>query len=84
LQRIVTTRPVNIKLLQLQLQGSVSVSVNEGPGEIASIFLGDAAKDKNYDKKLLKKLRNLFNRFLQACDEALKINGDNIKADQVC
>lgn len=77
------TQPINIKMLQLQLQGCVSVSVNEGPGEIANVFLGEAAKSKKYDPKQLKRLRNLFGRFMAACSEALKVNGDVIGPDQV-
>ncbi len=83
LVRVTHTLPINIKLLQLQLQGCVSVSVNEGPGEIANVFLGENAKAKNYDPVQVKHLRSLFGRFLAACTEALKVNGDVIGPDQV-
>lgn len=40
--------PVNVTLLQLQLQGSVNTTVNEGPAEIARVFLGPQAAGKGY------------------------------------
>lgn len=58
------------------------MSVNEGPGEIANVFLGAAAQHKDYDKKKLRKLRQVFGRFLSVCGDALKLNADHIGADQ--
>eukprot|EP00041_Stephanoeca_diplocostata_P039490 m.1632108 g.1632108 ORF g.1632108 m.1632108 type:complete len:2191 (-) comp25404_c0_seq3:4177-10749(-) len=72
---------VDMKLLQLKLQGSVSVSVNEGPGEIASIFL-DKRKDIE-DKTKVKLLRRKFNLFLAICEEALVLNESKIEQDQL-
>ena len=43
LKNVVETKPFNAKMLQLQLQGAVMTSVNEGPAHIAKVFLGEIA-----------------------------------------
>jgi hypothetical protein len=66
LSAVTTTFPVNIKLLQLVLQGTVSVSVNAGPMAIAKTFLGNELKI-NYDPQKQRKLRRLFKNLVSYC-----------------
>jgi hypothetical protein len=91
---LVKATPLNIKLMQLQLQGCVSVSVNEGPGEIANVFLKkslggpaadgpDAAAAKKKHEQQLKNLRRKFVVFLGVCEEALTMNELNIDQNQM-
>lgn len=40
LRLLTEARPINLKLLQLKLDGAVLASVNEGPGAIAKAFFG--------------------------------------------
>lgn len=94
LSALVKATPLNIKLVQLQLQGCVSVSVNEGPGEIANVFLkkglggpsdkgaGAAAALKKHEQQL-KNLRRKFVVFLGVCEEALMVNEQNISQSQM-
>eukprot|EP00053_Salpingoeca_punica_P019708 m.201446 g.201446 ORF g.201446 m.201446 type:complete len:1981 (-) comp17705_c0_seq2:210-6152(-) len=82
LQFITQLVPVNLKLLQLQLQGSVSVAVNEGPTEIANVFLAESAASK-FQPAQVKRLRQGFHKFLKACDDALSLNEENIENDQL-
>lgn len=59
----------------------MSVSVNEGPGEIANVFLG--ANAEKHDARLIKKLRHVFGRFLKTCKDALELNAALVEKDQV-
>lgn len=75
LERFRTTLPIDVKMLQLQLQGSVSVSVNDGPGLIAQKFLGKDAptpSDKS-GEKLVKRLKQTFGRFIDECELSLQV-----------
>ena len=64
---------VDPKALQLILQGSVRLQVNEGPLEIASTFLAPN-KISKYPADKVEKLREKFREFLKACDAALTMN----------
>jgi len=64
---------VDPKALQLILQGSVRLQVNEGPLEIASTFLS-ANKVSKYPPEKVEKLREKFRDFLKACNDALTMN----------
>ncbi|XP_063901739.1 dedicator of cytokinesis protein 7-like isoform X2 [Zophobas morio] len=81
LSAVTTTFPVNIKLLQLVLQGTVSVSVNAGPMAIAKTFLGNELKI-NYDPQKQRKLRRLFKNLVSYCQTAVQLNFQNSPADQ--
>ena len=71
---------VDIKLLQLKLQGSVSVSVNEGPAKMAQVFLSKGAAVT--DKKSVRKLKQKFGQFLELCSKGLDINKAKITESQ--
>lgn len=47
------TQVVNVKLLQLSLQGAVSVTVNEGPMQIAKAFLRDYTPKPDEAKQVM-------------------------------
>eukprot|EP00118_Oscarella_pearsei_P025448 m.308201 g.308201 ORF g.308201 m.308201 type:complete len:2149 (+) comp43549_c0_seq1:30-6476(+) len=72
--------PPNPKLLQVQLQGAISPTVNQGPFEIANVFLSDkAVVEKSI---LLQKLRSCFREFTLRCGQALDKNKQLISDDQ--
>jgi dedicator of cytokinesis protein 6/7/8 len=62
--------------LQMRLQGSVLLQVNQGPKAICSAFLGEGADTNSFPSEQLDYLRRTFHRFLQACQEAVTLNGE--------
>ncbi|XP_078054580.1 dedicator of cytokinesis protein 8-like isoform X2 [Mustelus asterias] len=74
--------PPNMKLLQMVLQGSVGTTVNQGPLEVAQVFLSEIPDDP----KLFRhhnKLRICFKDFLKRCENALKKNKSLITSEQL-
>ncbi|KAJ0001252.1 hypothetical protein NQD34_006272 [Periophthalmus magnuspinnatus] len=73
--------PADSKMLQMVLQGSVGTTVNQGPLEVAQVFLSDIPDDP----KLFRhhnKLRLCFKDFTKRCEDALKKNKALIGPDQ--
>ncbi|KAI1900070.1 hypothetical protein AGOR_G00046250 [Albula goreensis] len=69
------------KMLQMLLQGSVGATVNQGPLEVAQVFLNEIPADP----KLFRhhnKLRLCFKEFILRCGEAVEKNKHLIAADQ--
>ncbi|XP_034026414.1 dedicator of cytokinesis protein 8 isoform X2 [Thalassophryne amazonica] len=69
------------KLLQMLLQGSVGTTVNQGPLEVAQVFLNEIP----VDPKLFRhhnKLRLCFKEFIMRCGEAVEKNKHLITTDQ--
>ncbi|XP_028314469.1 dedicator of cytokinesis protein 8 isoform X2 [Gouania willdenowi] len=69
------------KMLQMLLQGSVGATVNQGPLEVAQVFLNDIPADP----KLFRhhnKLRLCFKEFILRCGEAVEKNKHLITLDQ--
>uniref|UniRef100_A0A8C8DWN4 Dedicator of cytokinesis 8 n=1 Tax=Oryzias sinensis TaxID=183150 RepID=A0A8C8DWN4_9TELE len=69
------------KMLQMLLQGSVGATVNQGPLEVAQVFLNEIPADP----KLFRhhnKLRLCFKEFIMRCGEAVEKNKHLITADQ--
>ncbi|XP_060701989.1 dedicator of cytokinesis protein 7-like isoform X1 [Hemiscyllium ocellatum] len=82
LAKATSVDPPNMKLLQMVLQGSVGTTVNQGPLEVAQVFLSEIPDDP----KLFRhhnKLRICFKEFLKRCDDALKKNKCLITHDQL-
>ena len=52
--------PVDSKILQMVLQGCVGTTVNQGPIEVANVFLGDLFDGKKSPTKHQNKLRLCF------------------------
>ncbi|XP_023572954.1 dedicator of cytokinesis protein 6 isoform X1 [Octodon degus] len=73
--------PPDCKMLQMVLQGSVGPTVNQGPLEVAQVFLADIPEDP----KLFRhhnKLRLCFKDFCKKCEDALRKNKALIGPDQ--
>ncbi|CAL8303287.1 unnamed protein product [Merluccius merluccius] len=73
--------PPDSKMLQMVLQGSVGTTVNQGPLEVAQVFLSDIPEDP----KLFRhhnKLRLCFKDFTKRCEDALRKNKALIGPDQ--
>ncbi|XP_060697150.1 dedicator of cytokinesis protein 8 isoform X2 [Hemiscyllium ocellatum] len=73
--------PPDPKLLQMVLQGSVGATVNQGPLEVAQVFLAEIPEDS----KLFRhhnKLRLCFKEFIMRCGEAVEKNKGLIATDQ--
>ncbi|XP_066567304.1 dedicator of cytokinesis protein 8 isoform X2 [Amia ocellicauda] len=69
------------KMLQMVLQGSVGATVNQGPLEVAQVFLNEIPGDP----KLFRhhnKLRLCFKEFIMRCGEAVEKNKHLIASDQ--
>ncbi|XP_053727875.1 dedicator of cytokinesis protein 8 isoform X1 [Synchiropus splendidus] len=69
------------KMLQMLLQGSVGTTVNQGPLEVAQVFLNEIPADP----KLFRhhnKLRLCFKEFIMRCGEAVEKNKHLITPDQ--
>nr|XP_046243653.1 dedicator of cytokinesis protein 8 isoform X2 [Scatophagus argus] len=69
------------KMLQMLLQGSVGATVNQGPLEVAQVFLNEIPADP----KLFRhhnKLRLCFKEFIMRCGEAVEKNKHLITVDQ--
>uniref|UniRef100_A0A8C5L0K0 Dedicator of cytokinesis 6 n=1 Tax=Jaculus jaculus TaxID=51337 RepID=A0A8C5L0K0_JACJA len=73
--------PPDAKMLQMVLQGSVGPTVNQGPLEVAQVFLAEIPEDP----KLFRhhnKLRLCFKDFCKKCEDALRRNKALIGPDQ--
>ncbi|KAI4895013.1 hypothetical protein NFI96_016225 [Prochilodus magdalenae] len=73
--------PADSKMLQMVLQGCVGTTVNQGPLEVAQVFLSDIPEDP----KLFRhhnKLRLCFKDFTKRCEDALRKNKALIGPDQ--
>lgn len=73
--------PADPKMLQMVLQGCVGTTVNQGPLEVAQVFLADIPDDP----KLFRhhnKLRLCFKDFAKRCEDALRKNKALIGPDQ--
>lgn len=72
--------PINVKTLQILLQGSVIPQVNAGPLAIARDFLGNPDA---YSAVHIERMRTAFARFLQVNSQALRQNKSNIDPSQM-
>ncbi|KAL7830730.1 hypothetical protein SRHO_G00318570 [Serrasalmus rhombeus] len=73
--------PADSKMLQMVLQGCVGTTVNQGPLEVAQVFLSEIPEDP----KLFRhhnKLRLCFKDFTKRCEDALRKNKALIGPDQ--
>ncbi len=80
--------PADPKILQMVLQGCIGTTVNQGPLEVANVFLRDLFLHSNNPEtipvisKHQNKLRLCFKDFDKKCDDALKRNKKLITPDQ--
>ncbi|KAM8960557.1 dedicator of cytokinesis protein 8 [Pelodytes ibericus] len=73
--------PPDAKMLQMVLQGSVGATVNQGPLEVAQVFLAEIPADTKLYRHH-NKLRLCFKEFIMRCGEALERNKTLISSDQ--
>ncbi|XP_065513982.1 dedicator of cytokinesis protein 8 [Caloenas nicobarica] len=73
--------PPDAKMLQMVLQGSVGATVNQGPLEVAQVFLSEIPADPKLYRHH-NKLRLCFKEFIMRCGEAVEKNKRLITADQ--
>uniref|UniRef100_A0A8C7EDF4 Dedicator of cytokinesis 8 n=1 Tax=Nothoprocta perdicaria TaxID=30464 RepID=A0A8C7EDF4_NOTPE len=73
--------PPDVKMLQMVLQGSVGATVNQGPLEVAQVFLAEIPADPKLYRHH-NKLRLCFKEFIMRCGEAVEKNKRLIAADQ--
>lgn len=75
-------QPADPKILQMVLQGCIGTTVNQGPFEIALVFLSGISEGQTKITKEQNKLRLCFKDFSKKCHDALKKNKNLIHADQ--
>ncbi|XP_034266183.1 dedicator of cytokinesis protein 8 isoform X2 [Pantherophis guttatus] len=73
--------PPDAKMLQMVLQGSVGATVNQGPLEVAQVFLAEIPDDPKFYRHH-NKLRLCFKEFIMRCGEALEKNRHLITPEQ--
>ncbi|XP_072928200.1 dedicator of cytokinesis protein 8 isoform X1 [Hemitrygon akajei] len=73
--------PPDAKMLQMVLQGSVGTTVNQGPLEVAQVFLAEIPENSNLFRHH-NKLRLCFKEFIMRCGDALEKNKHLITSDQ--
>ncbi|VDP40262.1 unnamed protein product [Soboliphyme baturini] len=77
--------PPDAKILQMVLQGCIGTTVNQGPLEIANVFLRDTGvgtQDGTVTPTLQHKLRLSFKDFSKKCSDALRVNRKLISSNQ--
>ncbi|XP_069184985.1 dedicator of cytokinesis protein 7 isoform X10 [Procambarus clarkii] len=73
--------PPDHKILQMVLQGCIGTTVNQGPMEVAHIFLSDLLESRKPPSRLQNKLRLCFKDFSKKCYDALRRNKTLIGPD---
>ncbi|XP_076463063.1 dedicator of cytokinesis protein 7-like isoform X1 [Babylonia areolata] len=76
------TEPMDAKILQMVLQGCIGTTVNQGPLEVALVFLSEVAEGKQVPTRHHNKLRLCFKDFLKKCADALHKNKTLITPEQ--
>ncbi|XP_067118403.1 dedicator of cytokinesis protein 7 isoform X1 [Centruroides vittatus] len=74
--------PADPKILQMVLQGCMGTTVNQGPMEIAIVFLSDLVDGQKTPTPLQNKLRLCFKDFSKKCSDALRKNRTLIGPEQ--
>ncbi|XP_070194616.1 dedicator of cytokinesis protein 7-like isoform X3 [Littorina saxatilis] len=76
------TEPLDTKILQMVLQGCIGTTVNQGPLEVALVFLAEGSEGKQVPTRHHNKLRVCFKDFLKKCGDALHRNKTLITHEQ--
>ncbi|XP_026681191.1 dedicator of cytokinesis protein 7 isoform X2 [Diaphorina citri] len=82
LSNSIRQEPPDPKILQMVLQGCIGTTVNQGPMEMAVVFLSDLLDGEKSPTKLQNKLRLCFKDFSKKCCDALRKNKTLIGPDQ--
>ncbi|CAJ0919907.1 unnamed protein product, partial [Mesorhabditis belari] len=77
--------PPDAKMLQMVVQGCIGTQVNQGPIQVANVFLVNCALDERGKPvdRLQNKLRLCFKDFSKKCCDALMLNKQLIQPDQL-
>ncbi|KAL3867584.1 hypothetical protein ACJMK2_040468 [Sinanodonta woodiana] len=76
------TEPPDTKMLQMVLQGCLGTTVNQGPVEVALVFLKGVSEGKELPSRHHNKLRLCFKDFMKKCYDALHKNKLLITVEQ--
>ena len=79
LQKVLMNPVTDMKMLQMQIQGSCGVTVNAGPLEYASAFLGNR---NDYNAEGIQRLRSVFDQLLHILSVGLAQNARMVQSDQ--
>lgn len=79
LEAVVDAKPPDMVMLQMQVQGIVSMQVNAGPMEYASVFLGHAEK---YDVAKIARLQEEFAYMIVHLERGISLNASLVSSDQ--
>ncbi|CAF0863036.1 unnamed protein product [Rotaria sordida] len=82
LRAAIQQEPADPKILQMVIQGCISTAVNQGPLEVANIFLNPIMNGLELPNIHHNRLRLCFKEFTRRLAEALKRNKTLIHADQ--
>ncbi|CAB3365687.1 Hypothetical predicted protein [Cloeon dipterum] len=74
--------PPDAKMLQMVLQGCIGTTVNQGPMEVAIVFLSNLTDGQTKPTQQQNKLRLCFKDFSKKCGDALRKNKNLIGPDQ--
>ncbi|XP_039764432.1 dedicator of cytokinesis protein 7 isoform X2 [Pararge aegeria] len=74
--------PPDPKMLQMVLQGCIGTTVNQGPLELAQVFLAPVVEGAQPPTRLTNKLRLAFKDFSKKCHDALRKNKNLISSEQ--
>ncbi|CAG9567548.1 unnamed protein product [Danaus chrysippus] len=77
-----SAEPADPKMLQMVLQGCIGTTVNQGPLELAQVFLAPVVEGQQPPTRLTNKLRLAFKDFSKKCHDALKKNKNLISSEQ--
>lgn len=78
----VIQEPPDVKILQMVLQGSIGAQVNQGPLEVANVFLGELVDNRMIATYHQSRLRLCFKEFIKRISDCLKKNRQLISAEQ--
>ncbi|PVD22808.1 hypothetical protein C0Q70_16064 [Pomacea canaliculata] len=74
--------PLDTKILQMVLQGCIGTTVNQGPLEVALVFLAEVSEGKQVPGRHHNKLRLCFKDFIKKCGDSLHKNKSLITHEQ--
>nr|CDJ91787.1 Pleckstrin homology and Dedicator of cytokinesis domain containing protein [Haemonchus contortus] len=81
LDDVTETRPLDVKGLQLLLQGAVMPTVNAGPLAYAEAFTQPEQRER-YGESGVRNLESAFRKLMSACERALQVNETVVAMDQ--
>ncbi|KAG8236843.1 hypothetical protein J437_LFUL017127 [Ladona fulva] len=71
-------------MLQMVLQGCIGTTVNQGPKEVAVVFLSDLLNENAMPTNFQNRLRDSFKDFAKYCYDGLRKNEKIMLPEQIC